>query len=149
MFSLSKTIPQIHPSTPTGETSGNFRVSYVYESSTTDPDGDLMYYFWDWGDGNSSGWLGPFTSGTVHNASHAWAVEGIYNIKVKARDTSGAESLWSDSLTVTISFNYSVSKTSICIGLIMDKSNDIGGLHIICIWFFIYNFTKKLCRLKF
>jgi len=56
---------------------------------------------WDWGDGSYSAWLGPFDSGEVISASHAWS-KGSYNIKVKAKDVLGAESNWSDPLILII-----------------------------------------------
>lgn len=59
-------------------------------------------YKWDWGDGNQSDWLGPFDSGAQATAEKSWSVKGQYNIKVKAKDTKGAESTWSDSLPITM-----------------------------------------------
>ncbi len=56
----------------------------------------------DWGDGNISGWIGPFDSGEVGSASHSWAQEGTYEIKVKARDVLGARSNWSEPTSVYI-----------------------------------------------
>ncbi len=97
-----KTIPQIN----LRDTSGKIGVSYPYESSTSDIDGDQIYYLFDWDDGNTSGWLGPFNSGTSKVANHTWATKGNYNIKVKAKDTFGAESPWSDPLPITMPYSY-------------------------------------------
>jgi hypothetical protein len=98
--------PPNKPAAPIGDSSGKIGVSYAYKSSTTDTDGDQIYYLFDWGDGNTSGWLGPFNSGTAHEANHTWATKGSYNIKVKAKDIFGAESLWSDPLPITMPYTF-------------------------------------------
>ena len=76
-----------------GTTSGKAGTSYTYEASTTDPDGDQIYYFFDWGDGANTGWLGPYNSGSPASANHIWG-SGDYQIKAKAKDTNGEESGW-------------------------------------------------------
>lgn len=127
--------PPNKPSTPSGPTSGKVLLTYFYQSSTTDPDGDQVTYWFDWGDGNSSGWMGPYTSGSYCETEYAWGKYGIYTIRVKAMDMSGAESPWSDPLTVTIiGENPSGRITSIYIGLIKGKQWDmIKTLFFTCI----------------
>jgi hypothetical protein len=99
------------PSTPSinGPAHGKARVSYTFYSSSIDPDDDQVYYNWSWGDGKYSGWLGPYEPGSNTGVKHTWSRKGTYQIKVKAKDTNGAESKWSDPLSVsmprTISFN--------------------------------------------
>ncbi|GAG87737.1 unnamed protein product [marine sediment metagenome] len=44
-------LPPDKPDKPSGESSGKPGVSYVYSSSAIDPDGDQIYYKFDWGDG--------------------------------------------------------------------------------------------------
>jgi agmatine deiminase len=90
------------PQKPTGQTQGKTGTSYLYSTQTTDPDGDQVYYMWDWGDGTMSDWLGPFHSGAVATAQKSWAAKGTYAVRVKAKDVYGAESNWSDSLAVTM-----------------------------------------------
>jgi len=90
------------PMKPSGQVNGNIRVNYTYTTTTTNPDGNQVYYLWDWGDGTQSGWLGPFTSGAQASAQKSWNVKGSYSIKVKAKDIGGAESAWSDSLPITM-----------------------------------------------
>jgi hypothetical protein len=99
------TLPPLKP-TINGPTTGKVNNNYPYTSSTTDPDGDQVFYLWDWGDGNNSGWLGPFTSGVTINTTHKWTVKGSYSIKVKAKDTFSAESPWSDPLPITMPYSY-------------------------------------------
>jgi agmatine deiminase len=97
--------PPEKPSRPIGPTPGRTKVQYTYKSNTTDPDGDRVYYKWDWGDGTTSSWLGPYDSGVTAEAKHAWNQQGTYEIKVKSKDIFGVESGWSDPLSVTMPLN--------------------------------------------
>jgi len=100
-FGLNPEAPN-KPSKPNGPASGKPGTMYNYSSSTTDDEGDQIYYLFDWGDGTDSGWKGPFLSGTVCEASKKWNSRGTYQIKVKAKDIEGHESRWSDTLSVTM-----------------------------------------------
>jgi hypothetical protein len=93
------------PNRPSGSTAGKVGKSYSYTSSTNDPDGDKVYYNFSWGDGTYSGWIGPYDSGLVVTASHAWSTEGTLSIQVKAKDEHGTESVWSDPLTISMPKN--------------------------------------------
>jgi hypothetical protein len=93
--------PPNKPTTPTGSASGKPGTVYTYSTSTTDPNGDQVYYQWDWGDGSTATWLGPYNSGTTINTTHTWG-KGSFSIKVKAKDSYGVESAWSDPLTITM-----------------------------------------------
>lgn len=97
--------PPNKPEKPTGENNGKPGTTYTYSTRTTDPDGDEVYYLWDWGDGNFSEWLGPVTSGNTASAEKSWPQKGNYSIRVKAKDSSGAESNWSDPLVVVMPKN--------------------------------------------
>jgi len=76
--------------------------NYTYTTTTTDPDGDDVWYNWSWGDGTYSGWVGPKHSGAIAKGKHKWTEPGTYSVQVKAKDTSDAESGWSDSLEVWV-----------------------------------------------
>ena len=65
-----------------------------FEITTTDPDGDEVYYMIDWDDDVVTDWLGPYESGETITAEHEWDSEGNYIIKVKAKDPDGAETDW-------------------------------------------------------
>jgi hypothetical protein len=93
----------VKPSKPSGQTNGKIKQEYTYTTSTTDPNGDKVYYLWDWGDGTYSGWLGPYNSSATCEAKHIWTQKDSYNIKVKSKDIYGKESIWSDSLPVIMS----------------------------------------------
>ena len=94
------------PDTPSGASNGKIGQEYYYSTSSTDLDGDIIYYLWDWGDNTNDEWIGPFNSGEVINISHTWETKGDYSIKVKAKDEDNFESDWSDPLVVSMPRNY-------------------------------------------
>jgi hypothetical protein len=93
--------PPEKPARPSGKINGEAGKEYTYTSSTTDPEGSQLWYLFEWGDGTDSGWIGPYDSGATASASHSWE-EGSYSIRVKARDSEGLESLWSERLTISM-----------------------------------------------
>ena len=95
--------------TITGPESGGAGKSLLYAASCTDPDMDQLHYLFDWGDGNDTGWVGPYNSGDEIYESHIWEAEGQYVLKVKARDENGLESLWSDPLILTVPRNRAIT----------------------------------------
>jgi outer membrane protein assembly factor BamB len=95
------------PSPPsiTGPAQGKIKVALEYHFTATDPEGDTISYFIDWGDGTNSGWIGPYQSGAAITQSHSWTTKGIYTIKAKAKDIYGNESDWG-TLSVTMPLSY-------------------------------------------
>jgi hypothetical protein len=84
------------PSAPSGPVYGWTGRTYTFTTSTTDPEGNYIRYQFDWGDGTTP-WTGWYASGAIASASHSWSVgHKIYNIKVRARDTLGKYSFWSE-----------------------------------------------------
>ncbi|UCD13278.1 MAG: nitroreductase family protein [Thermoplasmatales archaeon] len=83
-----------------GPSSGIAGKEYTFTASTTDPDGDQVFYLFDWGDETNSGWLGPFSSGAPVDASHTWTKVGEHQIKVQAKDINHAYSNWSEPLII-------------------------------------------------
>jgi len=94
--------PPEDPQKPSGETEGVTKLEYTFSSSTTDPEGEQIYYLFNWGDNTTSSWLGPYDSGTSVSGKKAWDNEGYYDIKVKAKDINGSESQWSEPHTIHI-----------------------------------------------
>ena len=94
--------PPAKPSKPNGPPNGQTGYEYIYTSSTTDPDGDEISYMFDWDDGTTSGWVGPYNSGQTASAKKTWTSQGTYQVRVVARDEHGKLSPWSDPLTVTM-----------------------------------------------
>jgi hypothetical protein len=84
------------PDTPeiSGQTNGATNTSYLYTFVTTDDDGDYLFYYIDWGDGEVEEWIGPYESDESGEAYHLWEEEDTYTIKIKAKDTHGDESNW-------------------------------------------------------
>ncbi len=87
--------PPLTPPAPDGPTSGTVHVPYNFTATTTDPQGEDISFLFDWGDGSTSSWLGPYPSGSIVTGTHSWTTAGTYNITVKAKDTESAESDWS------------------------------------------------------
>jgi len=92
----------LRPLIPVGQSHGLVGVSYPYRVGTTDLELDSVYYRLDWGDGQESDWLGPYASGAACDGSHAWQQAGIYEVRVRAKDTWDHLSDWSETLVVTI-----------------------------------------------
>ena len=84
-----------------GETQGKTGKTYDYYISTTDPEGDDVFYYIEWGDGEIIEWDGPYTSGEEQTFTYQWSDKNEYDIRVKAKDINGIESEWV-SLTVTM-----------------------------------------------
>ena len=113
--------PPAIPQRPSGQASGKINVEYTYTTITTDPNHDQIYYNWSWGDGTTSGWLGPYPSNQTVQAKHTWTKKGNYGIKVKAKDIHGAESNWSESLPITmpVSQHYVIGQLGALIHLLI------------------------------
>jgi hypothetical protein len=99
--------PPSKPQRPTGPTTGQATVEYTFNATTTDPNNHQIYYQWDWGDGTTSNWLGPYDSGELTQAKHSWG-KGSYSIKVKAKDSYSAESEWSEALAITMPLSHTI-----------------------------------------
>ena len=115
------------PYAPTigGPHCGKINTEYTFSlGEITDPEGDQIYCFWDWGDGTTSSWLGPYNSGQSIQATHTWTGPGTYTIKVKLKDSFGAESPWSESFTM-----YIASKV-LLVGFIKSVVNQSEGCTI-------------------
>jgi hypothetical protein len=94
-----------NPPTITGPINGKVGTAYPYKFISTDPDGDEISYYIEWGDGDITPWTEFRPSGDPgYTESHSWATKGTYIIQAKAVDINGAESDWG-SLEVTIPKN--------------------------------------------
>ena len=89
--------PPETPTTPQGPSEGIVGEEYEFSTNTIiDSDGDQVFYFFDWGNGETSGWI------QTPSATNIWGESGTYQIKVKAKDIHNEESSWSDSHTISI-----------------------------------------------
>jgi hypothetical protein len=93
--------PPQTPAKPTGPTSGEAGVEYAFTTSTVDPQNNDVYYMVAWGD-EVSDWLGPYNSGETVSLVHTWDAVGEYSILVKAKDSLGLESGWSEPAQISI-----------------------------------------------
>ena len=98
----SANAPPNTPSAPSGTDSGVTNVDYKFTATTTDPEGENIYYMFDWGDSTYSDWIGPITSGNPPEGTHKWIAPGDYIVKVKAKDINGGESAWSPGHNINI-----------------------------------------------
>jgi hypothetical protein len=100
----------IKPTKPEGTESGNIGTQYTYSTTGYDLEGHNLFYWWEWGDGSNSGWLGSYPHGQQVNASHIWNKKGTYLIKVKTKDVLGKESDWSDPLSINMPRNKVINR---------------------------------------
>jgi hypothetical protein len=94
--------PPFKPKVLDGPLNAGRGITLEFATVAPDPEGDKVYYQWDWDDGNISDWFGPYEFGEQTSATHEWADNGSYNVKVRARDESGKLSGWSTAYNVTI-----------------------------------------------
>ena len=94
-----------------GETNGETGHMYYYTFVSTDPDNDeYLNYYIDWGDGENSGWIGPYAPGEDAGWGHSWDLwRDLYN-KAKAIDNYGGESGWG-TLSVSMPLNLQISQS--------------------------------------
>lgn len=88
------------PNVPNGAPTGYHGSAYFYSTLGIDPDGDFLFYQFDWGNTIQSSWLGPFPSGEVVQTSYTWDAPGSYPVKARVKDIYGLQSSWSGILTV-------------------------------------------------
>lgn len=101
--------PPPTPGQPNGPSSGKTGIEYTYSIQVTNPTGDQMNFWFDWGDDSGTGWIGPYSSGETCEADHIWSEKGSYEIKVRAENEWGWESDWSEPLTITIKKSRSIA----------------------------------------
>jgi len=98
------------PEAPTisGPTEGKIKTHYEYNFTTTDPNGDDVYYYIEWGDGSFEDWIGPYSSGEEIKLNHTYKAKGTYTIRARAKDTDNLWGPWGE-LEVTMPKNKQVS----------------------------------------
>jgi hypothetical protein len=84
------------PDKPTisGTDQGQAGKPYTYSFVCTDPENDDLYLYVEWGDGTTSGWQGPYSSGQEITLEHTWTDIGSYMIRAKAKDIHDIEGEW-------------------------------------------------------
>jgi hypothetical protein len=115
------------PETPTKPYGPEEWIQYVeatFSTSAIEPEGEDVYYMFDWGDGNLSEWVGPYPSGETVEASHVWNDIGEYEVKAIAKDINGVKSSWSEAAPLSIVEDQAPSKPGIT-----GKQRIVGGLN--------------------
>lgn len=87
-FKTIKNDPPIIPDI-IGPSNGIPGVEYTYCVNISDPDNDSLYVLWNWGDGITSDWHGPYESGEEVCNSHVWNEKGKYTISATIKDYNG------------------------------------------------------------
>jgi len=90
------------PEQPIGPNSGSVGINYEFSASTTDPEQNDICYQFDWGDGEIGEWTDYVADSTAVFESHYWNDEGTYSVRVRAKDTRGLISEWSDPASLLI-----------------------------------------------
>jgi plastocyanin len=100
--------PPLTPEKPSGDDEVMVGIPHFYTTSTTDPEGDPIWYRWKYE--TSLGelltcWRGPYNSGEEDSKLLSWISPGIYNVSVRAkyRWNPNVMSNWSLALPVTVS----------------------------------------------
>jgi len=123
--------PPNEPDIPSGPMEGYINIEYTYLTIALDPDGDQLFYQWDWGDGNISEWLGPYSQEIPCTNSYKWIYPGEYEIKTRAKDNHNCIGNWSDTLLINISENFSCGD--------VDNSEDIDIDDVVYLINYIFN----------
>jgi len=96
------------PDQPFGPITGEPDVIYrFYVQLPPEAINESIYLLWDWGDGTSSGWLGPYgpyypREPPTVSESNGWEQGGEFSIRVKAKNSQQIESDWSEPHVITI-----------------------------------------------
>jgi hypothetical protein len=93
--------PPSIPRTPDGQVTTLSGLRCYYSSADTDPETQPLFYQWDFS-GDTTGWIGPYDSGTTVEIFHQWMRAGQKSVRVRAQDVIGVESPWSELLNVTV-----------------------------------------------
>jgi PKD repeat protein len=119
---------------PTSSTTGmKAGKTYSYQTSSTDPNGDQVYYQWDYFDTATqeheySNWIGPYDSGETCTTTHTWQTTGNKKVSVRARDEWFSPNLWSDwSNTLNVSVDSGCSILGAPETQLIDQSFNVNG----------------------
>jgi PKD repeat protein len=112
--------PNYPPNKPdiSGNSSLSINILQKYEASSTDPDGDDIIYYFDWGDGSFVTETEKVSNGIIVQANHSWKFPGLYHLTVYVVDEKGVNS---ESTVKNILVDAIFCSN---IGLLIDYNND-------------------------
>jgi hypothetical protein len=97
------------PNKPSGPSRVRNRHRYNYTTKTQNQVQGGYYYNFSWGDGNHTGWLGPYQHNEKVRAEHQWEEPGMYQVQARYRFVNSRqddyETGWSEPLVVEVSNN--------------------------------------------
>ena len=125
-FTTAGNFPPYPPVIISGPSCGGPGINHTFSAIASDPEGNDVYYMWDWGDGNFSDWIGPFDITSPIETNYSWNNSGEYEIKVRAKDVHDAIGDWSNVYNISIS-----------------KQIEINNLKTGFVYFYIFTFDKS------
>lgn len=129
-FSGMPNLPPQDASVHTGPQTGYIGMEYSFTGNASDNEQDQIYYQWDWGDGDTSEWLGPYESGQDCEASHIWSESGTFEIRLRAKDMFDNIGDWSDPMLMEIA-------SFICGDANADQVVNVSDALVIINWIFV------------
>jgi|GEM_PF-696342 len=94
-------LPPNRPETPGGPSSCTTGVAHTFTARTTHPLGDSICFQFNWNEATGS-WGGPIPADSPYQELHSFDSAGALDIRVRARDTHGDTSTWSEPLHVVV-----------------------------------------------
>ena len=77
-------------------------VTYYFYFNADDPQNDDIYSKVLWGDGRSTGWIGPYSSNITIKRGHFWEKPGVYTIRLEVMDINGNRNEFDAQKNITI-----------------------------------------------
>ena len=99
--SLGNAAPN-RPVKPVGPPLASRGQGVTFVTGTTDPDGSILYYRFDWGDGSPLVWSQYSYYGSQYSESHSYTRLGTFQVRAQAMDYYGATSAWSASCSLAV-----------------------------------------------
>jgi hypothetical protein len=106
-YDAGQNSPPQTPAPVQGLTQGYVGKILSFTAAAKDPEGDQLFFTFDWGDGTTTKTL--LSASSTGKANHIWKDKGVYKVKAMATDSSGVSSGWSEPFAVSISGSSTVN----------------------------------------